>query len=568
MQNDDIVAVTGDDTLGENQEQRGSGPSPSDGQTPGPSGSQTNGDNKEEKLGEHHQKVSVPKKTQRELGVALNATRLDLKRGVEGLTAQFLEESDETQLKTKRLELETLISLYKSEKPDLDLTTMTPENAEGWKTQYQHVLDDEKRLKIFFDDAEAGAQMRMVKKELDQEKKHHTEAMKELQTRIDQLQANNERERRSAERRIHSLEYQLIQKQPDELSYDEVDMDEHEADQQQQIDQNSGQASVNLKLDAFQFPHFNGDLDDWQTWRDMFEYMVNKSKKMTKIMKFHQLISVVEGPALDCIRGYQVTEANYDNAWKDLKKRYDRTIELSDEYIRKFFDVPPIRHKATHLNIRAIIDVTNQMLRALPGLDVKVDNWDPILSFTIRSKLTEDLRFEWKQKQAKEKSTKIADLLNHLEDKAIELQPVTSEKKSEKNEKKGQSTSCDTRKHPKRIFQVSEQKPKKSANCPLCNALHEPSYCRTLKGKDAKSISKIVKKNNLCFKCMENHKVSECNKQNCNYCGKPHHPLLCFKKEADEKNQPKPVVQHVWENHTAADWAEHAEWNKPPASKN
>lgn len=101
------------------------------------------------------------------------------------------------------------------------------------------------------------------------------------------------------------------------------------------MDENQGnvgqseQATMNLKLDSVQLETFNGRLEDWESFRDMFEYLVDKSRKMSKIMKFHQLRSHLKRTALDCIRGNQVTASNYDAAWADLKKRLDRTDALA-----------------------------------------------------------------------------------------------------------------------------------------------------------------------------------------------------------------------------------------------
>lgn len=280
-------------------------------------------------------------------------------------------------------------------------------------------------------------------------------------------------------------------------------------------------------------------------------------------MKFHQLRSVLSGMALDCIRGYQVTENNYDAAWSDLKKRFDRTSELSDEYIRKFLEVPAIRHKPTHINLRAIIDATNQMLRALPGLKVVVDNWDPFLNFIIRTKLSEEIRSEWKQRQVSGKLNKTSEFLDFLENKAIEIQPI-------QNEKLSQIMSCDWKKKPaKKIFQIGEQEAAKKTviGCPVCDGLHTIASCIKWKREDAKTRSDIIKRLNMCFKCLQKHKAGNCKKDNCSYCSKPHHPSLCFKKEADKRKENQPANSAV-DRPVEKPELEYEEWNKSSTPKN
>lgn len=186
-------------------------------------------------------------------------------------------------------------------------------------------------------------------------------------------------------------------------------------------------AIVTLKLDSIELPYFNGDLTAWEPFRDMFEYLVDRSPKLSDTVKFHQLRSHLKGPAFDTIRGYQFTGSNYKLAWNDLKARYDHKEGLIDEYIRKFLEVPAIIHRANDINLRHIVDATNQMLRALPHLDVSVDEWDPFLIFIIISKLDDETRHEWKQQKRKDN---VQVLLEWLETKASELQPSQSDRLS------------------------------------------------------------------------------------------------------------------------------------------
>lgn len=534
--------------------------------------------------GEHHLRTGLhTQKTQKEISDELNGSFNDLVEAKKGLTPEFAKAASKDELHTKLLEVETIIKIYRREYRDFKLDTLPSDRRAGWEAQNNSMLAWESQIKKYFDDAEAskqdektntskggsadteltgttyvfkvGSDGAKLVEEVEKERKEHTaeikklrEEMKEVATatnvqidqlktanriQMDQLRSNADHERQLAERKIAMLEQQLLNRQPDELSYDEVDVANAEEEAGEGTAQSQEQATVNLKLDSFQLPHFNGNLDDWQTFRDMFEYLVDKSKKMTKIMKFHQLRSVLTGPALDCIRGYQVTERNYDAAWFDLKKRFDRTNELSDEYIRRFLEVPALKIKATHLTIRAIIDATNQMLRALPGLRVPVSNWDPFLKLIIRTKLNEEIRSEWIRQQARDTTQDISDLLDFLENKAIEMQPIQLESLN-------QLMGCEPkRKGSPRIFQVNEQPPnekKQLPKCGLCDGLHRTTRCFQLTKADVKSCYALVKRHNLCFKCLQTHKAENCARDNCSHCSKPHHPVLCFKKEAEKEN--------------------------------
>lgn len=106
------------------------------------------------------------------------------------------------------------------------------------------------------------------------------------------------------------------------------------------------QGLLGLKLGSIDMPTFGGSLDEWEAFRDLFEHLVHKSKRLSTTVKFYQLRTHLKGAALDTIRGYQVIGSNYDAAWADLKKRYNRTDELVEQYIRKFFEAKPVEHKS------------------------------------------------------------------------------------------------------------------------------------------------------------------------------------------------------------------------------
>lgn len=96
------------------------------------------------------------------------------------------------------------------------------------------------------------------------------------------------------------------------------------------------EAVIQLKLETIQLPTFGGDLTEWMAFKHLFQYLVHENCRFSDTLKFHQLRSKLRGPALDTIRGYQITGTNHQVAWEDLKRRYDRKDELIQEYIRKF----------------------------------------------------------------------------------------------------------------------------------------------------------------------------------------------------------------------------------------
>ena len=171
------------------------------------------------------------------------------------------------------------------------------------------------------------------------------------------------------------------------------------------------------------------------------------------------------------------------------------------------------------------------MLRTLPRLDVDVEHWDPFVTLIINSKLDDETRSDWKQQIGRREVT-TARMIDFLELRAIELQPTQGDKLSV-------MLRGDNRRPPRNIFQVSEQqkpeKENKKLECLICKGPHRLWNCKKLLAECAKTRTEIIKSLRVCFKCLLKHQMGLCENEECNYCGGPHHVLLCYKKENSMK---------------------------------
>ena len=79
---------------------------------------------------------------------------------------------------------------------------------------------------------------------------------------------------------------------------------------------------------------------------------------------------------------------------------------------------------------------------------------------------------------------------------------------------------------------------KKKPLCGYCKGDHSPSVCDVV--NDVQKRLEIVKRGNLCFNCLGNHKVSLCNsKFRCRNCKNKHHTSLCKPISEDPKQHDK-----------------------------
>ena len=80
-----------------------------------------------------------------------------------------------------------------------------------------------------------------------------------------------------------------------------------------------------VKLPRLNLPTFSGKFTDWPSYWDSFTAMIHGNVSLSKIDKFKYLMSSLEGDAKDTLLGFNLTDAQYDQAVAHLKDRYDKT---------------------------------------------------------------------------------------------------------------------------------------------------------------------------------------------------------------------------------------------------
>lgn len=180
-----------------------------------------------------------------------------------------------------------------------------------------------------------------------------------------------------------------------------------------------------------------------------------------------------------------------------------------------------------------MIDVTNQMLRALSNWGIGVDSWDPWIKFMLFSKLDDATRKLWKQEIKRKQQVPLKDLLEFLEIRALEMQPAQGERL-----KQNFSNNMERKKkdQPRRIMHVTNYN-----ICPNCSKEHPIYMCQKLRELSAKERTETIRRLKLCFRCLKSHGPDQCRFKACPVCDGPHNTLLCYKAERERlKKHEKP----------------------------
>ena len=146
-------------------------------------------------------------------------------------------------------------------------------------------------------------------------------------------------------------------------------------------------SNVKVKLPRLNLPTFGGKLTTWPSFWDSFSSMIHTNDELSKIDKFKYLLSSLEGEAKDTLLGFNLTDAQYDQAVEHLGKRYDNKEYIIHEHYKALSNI--VRCTNNTFDVRKMFNYLETQLRSLECIGENVEN-NHIVSL-IKSKLPEQI---------------------------------------------------------------------------------------------------------------------------------------------------------------------------------
>ena len=285
-----------------------------------------------------------------------------------------------------------------------------------------------------------------------------------------------------------------------------------------QVNSNSNVTSNSnpAKLPSLDLPSFDGKYEKWTSFFDTFIALIHSNSNLSNVQKFYYLQSSLKGEASQAIASIQVTELNYEIAFKLLRERYENKRLIVQSHVKALFDLPQVS-KNNHFELRKFIDGVQKNVRALKSLNEQVESWDTILLYLFNQKLDLITKSEWEAFSIKNSSTKYDDFIKFLLERSQVLESVHSSFRA-------REPIADARGPKLRAFVASRN----NKQCLFCkNGDHWFSNCTEFLKLAESQRFKEIKKLHLCLNCLKpNHVSSACTFYGCKKCGKPHHYLL------------------------------------------
>ncbi|EZA49532.1 hypothetical protein X777_12233, partial [Ooceraea biroi] len=144
-----------------------------------------------------------------------------------------------------------------------------------------------------------------------------------------------------------------------------------------------------LKLPEASLPTFDGQYENWLSFKNAFRNMIDTQSDLTEVDKLHYLRSALVGEAANKIRLFAVDGINYHKAWEVLERSYEVKRILISRHLSAIMNLPVAEREDT-VNLSKLADDAQQHTASLRALGVHISS--EILVHIIESKAWSTMR--------------------------------------------------------------------------------------------------------------------------------------------------------------------------------
>lgn len=140
----------------------------------------------------------------------------------------------------------------------------------------------------------------------------------------------------------------------------------------------------NNRLPQLELPKFEGNPNDWLTFKDMFSALFLNNITLSSIEKLQYLKNSLHGSAAFLLKHTSLVNKNFQTSWNDLVSYYNNKRILIDNALHVLFSLKPIQ-KESAAELEFLFTAIQQTIRTLETLEQPVNHWDSILIYlTVR----------------------------------------------------------------------------------------------------------------------------------------------------------------------------------------
>ncbi|XP_055605096.1 uncharacterized protein LOC129753320 [Uranotaenia lowii] len=180
-----------------------------------------------------------------------------------------------------------------------------------------------------------------------------------------------------------------------------------------------------VKLPEIQLPHFSGRIQDWVTFRDMFQSLIHNNGQLSPVDKFTYLRSSVTDEALQEIGSIEITAANYQVAWSLLERRYENKKLIVKAHLDALFRIEPIRREHSE-SLNRLIGDFDKNLQMLNKIGENTESWSTLMAHMVCMRLDPVTLRQWETHHNSKEVPTFSNLMNFLRDQCLVLQSLVT----------------------------------------------------------------------------------------------------------------------------------------------
>ncbi|XP_055604975.1 uncharacterized protein LOC129753201 [Uranotaenia lowii] len=290
-----------------------------------------------------------------------------------------------------------------------------------------------------------------------------------------------------------------------------------------------------VRLPQIKLQTFDGDIDQWLSFRDLYLSLIHTKTDLPEVEKFHYLKGCLTGEARALIDPLALTRANYSVAWDILMARYNDSKVLKRRQVGNLFKLPKVA-KESAVDIQALLEGFERVVQTLDQLVKPEEYKDLLLLEMLCSRLDLITRRAWEEHSAHQDQDKVVDLTQFLQTRVKILASLPP--KAHDNKQEGFQW-------PKKpnVARTSHSAAQMMAgSCIACPESHLLYTCPTFLKLSASARDKLLRQNSLCRNCFRRgHQASDCRSNRvCRKCKGKHHTLVCFRVDSAGNNYTRP----------------------------
>ncbi|XP_018376530.1 PREDICTED: uncharacterized protein LOC108769819 [Trachymyrmex cornetzi] len=279
------------------------------------------------------------------------------------------------------------------------------------------------------------------------------------------------------------------------------------------------ESTLHVRLPKISLPTFSGKYDEWFPFFDAFNSIIHSNTSIGNIQKLQYLRTSLSGEAADVISSLEISDLNYEVAWKLLKDRYDNKRVIVHTHIKAIMELPSLT-KENSIELRQVADGASKHIRALQALKRPTSQWDDLLVYILSSKLDAITLREWQSSLSDTDLPNLKQLLDFMNHRCQVLE-ATSKSTNASNKQNNARASSQGRRQTACATTLNFK-------CSYCQGSHSIYKCKEFLALSVPCRNLEMRKRKTCINCLRStaHIASNCPSGNCRTCKAKHNTLL------------------------------------------